>query len=296
MKKFIYKFNYAVVAIAAMCLVSCDALLDQDETDFGQGPILAQFEKTQTELNIIKDPEVTSIDYEVPITFFGGKNVPLDRDVEVTIATSPDSEAKEGEEFELTSTTFTIPAGQTSAIASIKILTENLVPFEFKDIVLEITSSSESVSDKNTTAITLKALDENTLAGTYTVEVGEYWNSGNFIASYAGRTFVIAAVAPGLYRHEGLAFWPENNDFYFTVDDDTGVITVLDKDPAGEPTLLNGSPIMTCAGGQFEMVPCTDETNKATLQADGHHIVELTTGYFRGAGATREFLQKLVRQ
>lgn len=295
MKNILYKLNYVAVAIAAMFMVSCDALLEQDETDFGQGPILAQFEKTKAELNIIKDPENTPIDYEVAITFFGGKNVPLDRDVEVSIATSADSEAKEGVEFELNSTSYTIPAGETSVIASIKILTGNLVPFEFKDIVLEITSSSESVSDNNTTAITLKALDSNTLAGTYTVEVGEYWNSGNYIASYAGRTFVVAAIAPGLYRHEGIAFWPDGNDFYFTVDAETNVITVLGNDPDGTPTLLNGSPIMNCAGGKFEMVPCTDETNKATLQADGHHIIELTTGYFRGAGATREFLQKLVR-
>ncbi|GGW27338.1 hypothetical protein GCM10007383_10880 [Arenibacter certesii] len=276
-------------------MASCDTLLEQDETDFGQGPILVQFEKTKTELNIIKDPENTPIDYEVPITFFGGKNVPLDRDVDVTIATSPDSEANEGEEFELNLTTYTIPAGETSVIASIKILTEKLVPFEFKNIVLEITNSSESVSDVNSTAITLKALDSNTLAGTYTVEVGKYWNSGNYNSSFPGRTFVIAAIAPGLYRHEGIAFWPDGNDFYFTVDEETGVISVLDKDPDRTPTLLNGSPIMNCAGGQFEMAPCTDETKKATLKDDGHHLVELTTGYFRGAGATRESLQKLVR-
>ncbi len=288
----------ALFIVGGFALSSCDAILDDFETDFGKGPVLAQFVKTQDEINIIKDAANTPIDYEIPITFFGGKNVPLDRDVDVTIATSPTSQAQEGVEFELNSTTFTIPAGETTANASIRILTGGLVPFDFKDIVLEIVSSSEAVSDVNTYSLTLKALDENTLAGTYEAEVGEYWNSGNYAGDFAGRTYTIAAVSPGLYRHDGIAFWVDGNTFYFTVDEDTGLVSVLGTDLAGDPVLLNGSPIMTCsgAGGPFESVTCDDTTNKSTLMPDGHHIVELTTGYFRGTGATREFYEKLVRQ
>lgn len=284
-----------IIIIGSFAFSSCDAIIDDFETDFGKGPILTQFVNTTDEINIIKDAANTPIDYEIPITFFGGRNVPLDRDVTVTIATSSDSEAKEGVEFELLSNTFTIPAGETTANASIRIFTGPLVPFEFKNIILEITDSSESVSETNTYTLALKALDQNTLAGTYEVIDGQYWNSGSYISNYSGRTFVIAAISPGLYRHEGLAFWPDGNDFYFTVDENTGVITVLDKDLEGEPTLLNGSPIMTCAKGQFEMIPCNDDTNKSTLMPDGHHIVEITTGYYRGAGATREFYEKMVR-
>lgn len=293
--KFIRTLFVLVLIGNVITLHSCDSILDDYETDFGKGPVLATFLNTTDELNIIKDPEISSIDYEIPITYFGGRNVTLDRDVQVTIATSPDSEAKEGVEFELISNTFTIPAGETTANASIRVLTANLVPFDFKDIILEITDSSESVSDVNTIALTLKALDENTLAGTYEVVVGEYWNSGNFSGDYSGATFVVSAISPGLYRHEGIAFWPDDNDFYFTVDETTGAITVLNNDLEGEPTLLNGSPIMTCSGGQFESVTCDETTNKSTLSPDGHHTIELTTGYFRGVGATREFLEEMVR-
>ncbi|WP_228852353.1 hypothetical protein [Aegicerativicinus sediminis] len=281
---------------AVFTFSSCDAILDQDETDFGKGPILAQFASTSGDLNIIKDAANTPIDLEIPITFYGGKNVPLDRDIQVKVAASPDSDVQEGTGFELLSDTFTIPAGETTANVGIRVFTEPLVPFEFEDLILEITESSESISETNTYTLTLKALDENTLAGTYDVEVGEYYNSGNFIANYGG-TVTIEAIAPGLYKHIGIGFWPDNNDFYFSVDEDTGYITVSDKDLNNGDVLLNGSPIMTCDNQyQFEMVTCDETTVKSTLMPDGHHVVEIVTGYFRGVGATREFYEKLVRQ
>lgn len=295
MKKILFKINFIASLLLVVLFTSCDAIVEQDEIDFGKGPILAQFQNTTDELNIIKNPEVTFIDYEIPITYFGGRNVILDRAVEVTIATSADSEAIEGVDFELTSTSLTIPAGENSANTSVRILTTDLVPFDFKDIILEITSSSEAVSDVNSMNLTLKTLDENTLAGTYDVEDGQYWNSGSLAGNYSG-TVSIEAVSPDLYRHVGIGFWPEDNDFYFTVDPVTNVITVLKEDLEGVPTLLNGSPIMTCAGGKFESVVCDETTTNQELKPDGKHIVKITTGYFRGAGKTREFTETLVRQ
>lgn len=284
-----------ILTIIGVNITSCDELLDPTETDFGKGPVLATFQNTTDEINIIKDAANTPIDYEIPITFKGGKNVPLDRDILVTIATSPDSEATEGVEFELPTKTFTIPAGETTANAQIRILVGGLVPFDFKDIILEIVDSSESIAEINTINLTLKALDANTLAGTYESVVNEYWNSGRFIGDFSGRTYVIAAISPGLYKKFGFGPFPDGGDFYFTVDDATGYITILTKDPEGNNTTLNGTAIMTCASGQFEMVTCDETTNNSVLSPDGHHVVQLTFGYFRGAGATREFYEKLVR-
>lgn len=293
--KFIIALIYVLSLGSIASFSSCDSIIDDEETDFGQGPIVATFLNTTDEVNIIKDPAITSIDYEIPITFFGGKNVPLDRDVDVTIATSPNSVAQEGVEFELTSTTFTIPAGETTANASVRILTEDLIPFDFKDIVLEIVSSSEVVSNTNTIALTIKALDANTLAGTYDIVEGEYWNSGNFVGPFSGER-TIEAISPDLYKHSGIGPFIDGNEFFFTVDPDTNIITILDVDLEGVPTLLNGSPIMTCAGGLFELVTCDDTTTTQTLNANGKHRVSLVAGYFRGTGATREFLEVLVRQ
>ena len=142
MKKYllIKSISFILIAIA---FSSCDAILDQDKTDFGKGPVLTTFTETETEVNIIKDVANTPKMYEFDISYSGGRNVPLDKDVTVTIATSATSEAKEGKEFELPVKTFTIPAGKNSSTASLKILTGGLVPFDFKDIVLEIVSSSE---------------------------------------------------------------------------------------------------------------------------------------------------------
>lgn len=290
MKK-INKIKILVLFITSIALTSC---LDDSVTDFGQGPILAQFTNTVADINIIKDAANTPIDYKIPITYFGGKNVVLDRDVTVTIATSASSVAKEGVEFELISNSFTIPAGESTAEASIRILTAGLVPFEFKDIVLEITDSSEAVSDVNTFTLTLKALGANTLAGDYVATDGQYWNSGTFRGNYAGNHYTIQAISPGLYKYIGIAYWVGGNDLYFTVNEENGDITILDKDLEGEPTLLNGSPIMNGTNSfAFEMVPFV--ANRV-LKDDGKHIVKLTFGYHRGAGATREFTETLERQ
>lgn len=283
------------LSVLMVCLNSCDQLLDPTETDFGKGPVLTTFSNPVTEVNIIKDVANTPVPFEFDITYAGGKNVPLDKDVTITIATSSESEAIEGVEFELPVKTFTIPAGSTSVTGSLTILTGGLVPFDFKDIVLEIVESSESIAELNTINITLKALDANTLAGEYTAEVNEYWNSGRFIGDFDGSHFTIAAIAPGLYLQFGFGPFPDGGDFYFTVDEATGFITTTGKDLDGETTLLNGSPMMTCAGGLFEMVTCDNTTNKRTLSPDGHHIVEVTVGYDRGPGATREFKMKLIR-
>lgn len=285
---------FLILILGTITLNSCDELIDPTETDFGNGPVLASFVVTAKDINIIKDAANTPITYEFEISYYGGKNVVLDRAVSVTLGVSSKSDIPEGTGVELTTKSLTIPAGSSTVTGSVKIFTGPLVPFNFQDLVLEISESSESIAEKNTATLTLKALPSNTLAGTYDTVVGQYWNSGTRRGDFSG-TFVISAISPGLYKHGGIGFWPDGNDFYFTVNETTNVITVLPVDLEGEPTLLNGSPIMTCAGGQFEMVPCNDTTNKQTLMPDGHHTIELVTGYFRGAGATREFLEKLVR-
>jgi hypothetical protein len=287
---------FIILVLGTITFNSCDQLLDPFETDFGKGPVLATFANPVTEVNIIKDAANTPVPFEFDLTYAGGRNVPLDKDVTITIATSSESEAEEGVEFSLPTKTFTIPAGSNTVTGSLTILTGGLVPFDFKDIILEIVDSSESIAELNTINITLKALDANTLAGDYTAVVNEYWNSGRFLGDYDGYHINIAAIAPGLYLQSSFGPFPDGGSFYFTVDETTGFITTTGKEADGvTTTLLNGSPMMTCAGGQFEMVTCDNTTNKRTLSPDGHHIVEVTVGYFRGAGATREFLMKLVR-
>ncbi len=295
MKKYLLTKLIAIFLLA-VTITSCDAILDQEEIDFGKGPVLTTFTKTETEVNIIKDVANTPRDFSFEISYSGGKNVALNKDVTVTIATKSTSEAKEGKEFELPVKTFTIPAGKTSATATIKILTAGLVPFDFKDIVLEITDSSESIAEKNTITITVKALGANSLAGRYEILTGSYWRIGaqsNFATS-GGGIRVIEALSETLYKHKDYVGGFSGNDWYFTVDANDKV-TVLTKDPfTGNPILLNGVAAMTCETNSASLTNAgCGSSNVVTRTNDRHDVIKLTVGY--NAAAPREFYEEIRR-
>ncbi len=167
MKKYLIKS--ISLFLIALAFSSCDAIIDQEETDFGKGPILAQFENSSVTANFIKDGSISS--YNVPITIIGGTNEPLNVATDVTISADASSTATAGVEYSLDNTTFTIPAGELSVNAVIKVNTSSLDPFDAKTLVLKIVSSSQGVSETNTTSITLQAvctLDLNNFLGSYT--------------------------------------------------------------------------------------------------------------------------------
>ncbi|WP_348799402.1 hypothetical protein [Flavobacterium adhaerens] len=289
------KIAYAILAVLSLSLSSC--LLDDEVTDFGTGPVLATFTDNETEVNIIKNDANTPVDYEFEISYAGGRNVALDKDVTLTIATSPTSEAKEGVEFELPVKTFTIPAGQMTATGSLTILTGDLVPFGFKDIVLEIVDSSVSISEKNTITITIKPLGKNSLAGRYEVIESSYYRIGVSTPSSAapiGATRVIEALSETLYKHTEYVGNFSGQTWYFTVDANDNV-TVLTKDPfTGEPTLLNGVAAISCETnpGSLTNSKC-GSSNIVTRTNDRHDIIKLTVGY--NAAAPREFYEAIRR-
>tara|TARA_R110002033_G_scaffold7347_1_gene27141 strand:+ start:6714 stop:7571 length:858 start_codon:yes stop_codon:yes gene_type:complete len=170
MKKFNIVRIFMVLAVGGLVtLNSCDTLIDPAVTDFGTGPILAQFEKSSITANFLSDGSVAT--YDIPITIVGGRNVPIDQPVDITISVDPSSTATEGVEYSLVSTTYTIPAGQMFVDAQIQVPTDNLDPFDAKTLVLKIDSSSQGVSESNKTAVTLQAvcpLDLSGFVGTYT--------------------------------------------------------------------------------------------------------------------------------
>lgn len=296
MKKYLFIRSISLILIA-IAFGSCDSIIDQDKTDFGKGPVLTYFTEGEAEVNIIKDIANTPKNYEFEISYVGGRNVALEKDVTVTIATSKLSEAKEGVEFELPTKTFTIPAGKNSAKASLKILTGGLVPFDFKDIVLEIVSSSESVADNNTMTITVKALGARSLAGEYEVMESSYYRIGVLNTSATakvGETRVIEALSETLYKHKEYVGGFAGNEFYFTVDNND-VLTVLTRDPfTNEPTLLNGVAAISCIShpGVMTLSKC-GSSDRVQRTNDRHDIIELTIGY--NPLAPREFYEKIRR-
>lgn len=158
---------------------SCDAILEQDKTDFGKGPVLTQFTKKSVSANFIKDG--TTQTYNIPVSTVGGTNLPLDKAITVTISVDPSSTAVSGTQFTLETTTVTIPAGEMSANAQIKVITNNLDPLNAKKVVLKIDSSSQGVSESNKTSVVLQAVCSLNLAGF----VGNYTATSGGVASAA---------------------------------------------------------------------------------------------------------------
>ena len=164
---------------------------------------------------------------------------------------------------------------------------------------LEYVSKTSENSSHNNSSTTKVAVGTR-YAGVYSVIESAYWNSGNLIgADWNGSERIIESVNSTVYRHVGLAFW-DDNEFFFTVDNTTGKITVLDTDLEGNALLLNTSPVMTCegAGGYaFESIPCNITTSVAVPDdINGQDELNFTVGYFRGIGQTREFFEKLVKK
>lgn len=282
-----------ILVLSSVTLNSC--LLDDEKTDFGKGPILTQFTNPNTEINIIKDAANTPVIYTFEVTYFGGRNVLLDRDVQVSLATSATSEAKEGVEFELTTKTLTILAGSSTATGSIKILTGALVPFDFKDVVIEITNSSESISEVNTITIKLKAIGANSLAGRYEIIDSNYWrlgvNRGNYNTSEGGIR-IIEALSETTYKHPDY-FGLFGGEFYFSVNS-SDKVTVLTHSPIdGKPIFQGTAPIITCENSALLVnAPCAG-SNYVKRTNDRHDIIYLTYGY--NTPGAREFYEVLRR-
>lgn len=159
-------------------------------------------------------------------------------------------------------------------------------------------ASNTSEGDLNFNAKTTKVAVGTRYAGVYDTSNSAYWNSGGYIDHFDGTERIIESVNASIYRHVGLAYW-DDNEFYFTVDNTTNVITVLDADLGGVALLLNGSPVMTCTGGtgDFESIPCDDNTSVAIPDnVNGVDVLKFTVGYFRGVGATREFTETLTKK
>jgi hypothetical protein len=204
MKNILYKVKYAILAMGIIAFGSCDSLLDQDETDFGKTPVLVQFEKASVTANFIKTDENPVYSYEIPLVIIGGKNQPIDEDVTVSVSADPSSTATEGFEYNFSGEkNVTISAGQMSATIEIEVLSENLDPFDPKDLVLKIDSSSKTISESSITSLTLQAacqLDMDSFLGTYdAVEDGQY----NYIVEVLAGPEPNTLLLTNLYESEG---------------------------------------------------------------------------------------------
>jgi hypothetical protein len=180
-------FNYRIIFLAiASSFMFSSCFVEDDKIDFGDTPVLVQFESTAATAIFIKDdvnPETFT--YDIPVVLIGGKNQPISKSVDVTVSVDPSSTATAGGEFNLLDTMVTIPAGETSASIQIEVLSGNLDTEDPKTLVLRIDSASLTISESFKTSIEIQAAcpfdiapfygtyDATGDGGNYTVEVVE---------------------------------------------------------------------------------------------------------------------------
>ncbi|WP_298780012.1 hypothetical protein [uncultured Polaribacter sp.] len=186
MKKIINK-----IILLVMFAVAATSCLEDAITDFGKSPIITRFSEKEVTAEFLKDGLDNVYDYEVEIGYVGAGGEVLDEDVSVTIAIDSTSTATEGLEFTLSETNFTIPAGSRTISAILKVSTIPLDIDNPVDIVLAITSSSQTISDDNLVTITLQAVCPSNLEGEYIFE--------NPIDEKVGRIVTVTATGTNTY-------------------------------------------------------------------------------------------------
>lgn len=137
-----------------------------------------------------------------------------------------------------------------------------------------------------------KATVSTRFAGTYRVLQGDYWRIGVPYLGYFNETVVIESVDASIYKHNGIAAW-DDQTFYFTVDSNTGKITVLETDPDGVAVNLNAFAIITCENFNFGFAPCSTSNLATKNDVTGEDILQITVGY--NPAASREFYEKLQK-
>lgn len=206
------------VSLLAVGLLFSSCLLDDDVTDFGKGPHIVQFESRVSTENFLQTEENPVYTLEVPMVVLGGDGTPLGTDVQVIVSVNTEeSTAQSGVEYELPSTTeITIPGGTGVGTFPITVLSGNLDALAPKKVVLQIDSATETVSDFNKTEITLQAICESKIEGSYTYANG------------VTREATITEVSPGVFSVSGdNAF---TSEFAFLITDICGNLTVVGGD------------------------------------------------------------------
>lgn len=196
-------------------LTSC--VLDQDETNFGEGPKVVQFSSSSTTGSFVQKGTGETTDYNIVVQSFGGDNLPSSQPVpvSVTVAVAANSQLKEGNEFTIVNKTITIPAGESSANIVVKVAADKIPVGAAKTLILDIVDASQTISNnRGQITAALSTICESNLAGEYVYTVGTL---KDVTISKDGTT-------PGKYKINRDAFY--NSDYAFNFSDNCGVLTV----------------------------------------------------------------------
>ncbi|RAV28586.1 hypothetical protein [Sinomicrobium soli] len=186
--KNIYKYIYIIASIPLLLLGSCDALLDQDKTDFGKGPNFVGFQNTGSSVSILVTGAEVNI--AVPVDVVGPSVSKLSQNIEVTFEVIDSlTTAVEGVNYRLESNAITLTPNDWgdlyTAELPITIITEGIeVPLEGDAPVIGLSvtgiSSEDGVMINQKSVVTEVSLayscpfDINDYAGTYLATTDEF--------------------------------------------------------------------------------------------------------------------------
>ena len=235
MKKLVYNLRIFTVLFLLLGLSSCDALLDDELTDYGTGPNFVGFADTELTLSAVTDGE--SYERIIPIAIIGPSVPSIDGPVTVTVSVAPSSTAVEGTHFVLDQTTVTLTPSESEddlyiGELPITILTEGIqAPLEEAPVLVLNLNSVESeddvvINDKaEVAAVTLA------YACPYSIEdyAGTYIATTDEFGIYIGETTPFeVVVGPGENQITLVNFanHPEEYDLVINVDPATGALTI----------------------------------------------------------------------
>lgn len=244
-----YKLKIIALALLTLSFSSCDALLDDEVTDFGTGTNLVGFASNSTTLSIVATGEDVSTG--IPVSIIGPSVANLKNDIIVTVSIDEDANretikdttkviAKEGVNYRLDSNTFTLSPDGTSdrfeGMLPVTIITDGIQPPLDKSPVLnlkitQISSNDLVINDKTTNVSVIISyscpFDINNFAGTYLATTDEF---GIYINDPVPFKVI---VGPGEKQITlvDVAAHPEQYDVVVDVDPATGKLTVP-KQPA----------------------------------------------------------------
>lgn len=226
MKSILHKIKFATVVVMTLSLVtSCDALLDDDVTDFGTGPNFVGFGEGSMDVNVGEGSGVTETG--IPVSVIGPTSEFMEETVTVNWSVDASSTAEAGVHYELPATSGTVELTSENDYYSeipLSVLTDGLLAPNEETLVLTVTEFSTS--------------DENVVVNEKTEQIIVNLNvlcheelAGEYIHVESGLTVNVEELGIARFKVDNLAPFTAQGypqaSFIFTMDCDR-VITIVD--------------------------------------------------------------------
>ncbi len=294
MRKISFNLKYIAVALLAISIGSCDALLDDSVTDYGKGPNLVGFDKGTA---IIKaEANGQELASEIPVSIIGPTVPSLKGDaVTVTVSVDPSSTAVEGVNYRLSSNTVTLtPDGGDKYVGALPIIiiTEGVeTPVDAAPVLIlsisEVSSDKELVVNDKTKKVAATIAytcpyDINDYEGTYLATVDDF---GIYIA---GPQPFEVVVGPGENQLtlKNVAGHPEGFNLVVDVDPANGDLTIPKQEVLNTNNIGYSYGVMSWEG--------TGTSGPSPGFCAG--ILDMTNAYTVAAGLFGEFQTVFEKQ